>query len=81
MNKQKKIQVTNITENRKSSALENEIVRIVEKAMRNSQLQITAEDAKIIAKEVMPDLDKMISDKVRGHFFELGEYMMHKFKP
>lgn len=77
----KKVQMTDVADTRRSSTLENEIVRIVEKAMRNSQMQMTADDVKVIAREIMPDLDKMIADKVRHHFFELGEYMMEKFKP
>ncbi len=62
------------------SLLENEIVRIVDKAIINSKIQLAADDIRIIAHEVMPDLDRMIANKVSEHFLQIGQFLVDKFK-
>ena len=62
------------------SLLEKEIARIVDNAIRDSKIQLTADDIRIIAREVMPDLDRLIADKVSQHFCELGQFLVEKFK-
>lgn len=62
------------------SLLEKEIVRIVDKAILNSKIQLAAEDIKLIAREVMPDLDRLIANKVCQHFYEIGQFLTDKFK-
>lgn len=62
------------------SLLEQEIVRIVEEAIKNSKIQLAADDIRIIARGVMPDLDRMIANKVSQHFFEIGQFLTDKFK-
>jgi len=62
------------------SLLETEIARIVDNAIRDSKIQLAAEDIKIIAREVMPDLDRLIANKVSQHFYELGQFLTDKFK-
>ena len=47
--------------------------------MKDSQIELTAEDVKIIAREIMPDLDKLIADKVRLHFLAIGQFLIEKF--
>lgn len=74
----KRIQITDLKPG-PPSLLEQEIVRIVDKAIRNSQVQLAADDVKVIVKEIMPDIDKMISDKIKQHFHELGEYLVKRF--
>lgn len=61
------------------SLLEQEIVKIVDDAIRNSKIELTAEDVKIIAQEVMPDLDRLIATKVSQHFYEIGKFLVDKF--
>lgn len=63
----------------KPSLLEQEIVRIVDRAIKDSKVELTAEDIRIIAQEIMPDLDKIISDKVKMHFLALGQHIVEKF--
>lgn len=62
------------------SLLEKEIIRIVDKAILNSKIQLAADDVRIIAREVMPDLDRLIANKVSEHFFQLGKFLTDKFK-
>ena len=62
------------------SLLEKEIARIVDNAIRNSKIQLTVDDTKIIAREVMPDLDRLIANKVSQHFYEIGQFLTDKFK-
>ena len=61
------------------SLLEQEIVRIVDKAMKDSQIELTADDVKVIARDIMPDLDKLIADKVSMHFLAIGQFLIEKF--
>lgn len=63
------------------SLLEKEIERIVENAIRNSQIALAADDIRIIAHEVMPDIDRLIANKVSQHFYEIGKFISDKFKP
>jgi len=62
------------------SLLEKEIIRIVDKAILNSKIQLTADDVRIIAREVMPDLDRLIANKMSQHFYEIGKFLTDKFK-
>jgi len=65
--------------NNRPSLLEVEIARVVENAIRNSKVELAAEDIKVIAKEIMPDIDRMISEKVKIHFLAIGQYIVDKF--
>ena len=61
------------------SLLEKEIVRIVDKAIKDSKIQLAADDVRLIAQEIMPDIDRMIANKVSQHFCELGAFLVEKF--
>ena len=61
------------------SLLELEITRIVDKAIKDSKIDLTAEDIKIIVHEIMPDLDRMISKKIQLHFLAIGQFLIEKF--
>jgi len=74
MTKQRKVSIE------QPSLLEKEITRIVDKAIHNSKIQLAADDVRIIAKEVMPDIDRLIANKVSQHFFEIGAFLVEKFK-
>ena len=74
----KKIQINELKP-QPPSLLEQEIIRIVDKAIRNSQVQLAADDVKLIAKEIMPDLDKLVSDKIKKHFYEIGKFIVDRF--
>jgi hypothetical protein len=62
------------------SALEREMVRLIDQALKERLIELSIDDIKLIAKELMPDIDKMIADKVKSHFHEIGNFMVEKFK-
>jgi hypothetical protein len=62
-----------------TSALEAEIVRLIDQALKERLIELGLEDIKVIAKEIMPDIDKIISDKVKNHFYEIGLLLVKKF--
>lgn len=63
----------------KPSLLEQEIARIVDRAIKNSKVELAAEDIQIIAQDIMPDINKMISKKVKLHFLAIGQHIVEKF--
>jgi len=65
----------------RSGILEAEIIKIIEKVTRDNLLGLAAEDVKIIAKELMPDLDRMVSKKVKEHIYEIGVFLTERFHP
>lgn len=60
--------------------LEDHIKIIVERVIQEREINLAVEDVKIIVKEMMPDLDKMISRKVKEHFYLMGLFLMETFK-
>lgn len=52
---------------------------LTEEAVKSSQQKLTEEEIKSICKELLPDLDKMIADKIKGHFSELADFVLKKF--
>ena len=69
-----------ILEEEPSSALDQEIVRIVEKVLNERMIELASDDIKLIAKEMLPDLDRIISTKVKNHFYEIGLFLVEKFE-
>ena len=61
------------------SLLEQEIEKIVERVIKDSSIQLAIDDIKLIAHEVMPDIDMLIANKVSQHFVEIGEFIANKF--
>lgn len=60
--------------------LEDNIKAIIEQVIEDRELNLAAEDVKTIVKEIMPDLDKLISKKVKEHFYAIGLMLMENFK-
>lgn len=61
------------------SVLEQEIVKLIDKALRDRLIDLAIDDIRLIAKELMPDLDKMVSSRVKEHFYEIGSFLVQKF--
>lgn len=61
------------------SLLEQEIVKLIDKALKERLIDLAIDDIRIIAKELMPDLDRMISSRVKTHFYEIGSFLVGKF--
>jgi len=61
------------------SMLEQEIVKLIDKALKERLIELGLEDLQVIAKNVMPDLDRIISNRVKEHFYEIGSFLVQKF--
>jgi hypothetical protein len=62
------------------NSLESIITQMVNEAVRNSQVELTKAEIKSIVYELLPNIDELISIKVKKHFLEIGEYIVDKFK-
>ena len=76
----KKKTIEELSESKELGSLEKEIVRIIQETSHTNLLGLAADDIKLIAKELMPDLDAMIAKKVKAHFYEMGQFLVDKFK-
>lgn len=61
------------------SLLEKEIVKLIDSALKERLIELGMDDIKVIAKELLPDFDRMISNRVKTHFYEIGSFLVGKF--
>ena len=61
------------------SMLEKEIVKLIDQALRERLIELAIDDIRLIAKELMPDFDRMISERVKTHFYEIGSFLVGKY--
>jgi hypothetical protein len=62
------------------SPLELEVLRIVKGALKDKDTEISADEIKYIVHQLLPDIDLLIANKVKQHFYELGMFLVEKFK-
>ena len=62
------------------SPLELEVLRIVKGALKDKDTEISADEIKYIVHQLLPDIDLLIANKVKQHFYELGMFLVDKFK-
>ena len=70
---------TDIEDEDEESMLEQEIVKLIDKALKERLIELSIDDIKLIAKELMPDFDRMIATRVKTHFYEIGSFLVQKF--
>ena len=70
----------NENEDKVVNPLESIIVGIVNDAVRKSQVELTKAEIKSIVYELLPNIDELISEKIKQHFLGIGEYIISKFK-
>ena len=68
-----------LSETDEDSMLEQEIVKLIDKALRERLIDLAIDDIRLIAKELMPDMDRMIATQVKSHFYEIGSFLVNKF--
>lgn len=61
------------------SMLEEEIIKIIDKALKERLVELAIDDIRLIARELMPDLDMIIANKVKEHFYQIGNFLVEKF--
>ncbi|MCK5610870.1 hypothetical protein KAR91_53850 [Candidatus Pacearchaeota archaeon] len=62
-----------------SQVMRNEIEELIESKI-SEEKDMTKEDMEDILKEVLPDLDKLISDKIKEHLTSLADYISKTMK-
>ena len=59
---------------------EEELRESIEKIINLVQVSLTKQEIREVIGAILPDIDKLISDKVKQHFIELAEFTVNKFK-
>jgi len=62
------------------SSLELEVLRIIQSALKDRDTEMSVDEIKYIVKELLPDIDALIANKVKQHFLEIGNFLVDKFK-
>lgn len=52
---------------------------LVNKILDEREIGLKKEDAQKIVEEIIPQLDKLISDRVKEHFVQLADHIKEKF--
>jgi nucleoid DNA-binding protein len=63
-----------------SAQIEQEIYEIVQKIIKTQNNPITSQDAKSIVDAILPEIDKLISKKIKKHFRLLAEHVLKNLK-
>lgn len=63
-----------------SSPIEAEIIRMVNKVLKVKDIELQEIEVKQIVRELLPDMDALIARKVKQHFYEIGSFLVEKFK-
>jgi len=62
-----------------SEQIEREVTDLVEKILEETQTKIVKGEISKIIEEILPDIDRLVSNKVRRHFVEIAEFIKEKF--
>jgi len=57
-------------------SIEAHIEQLIEKKI----IELTKRDVKVLVNEIMPDIDYIISNKIKEHFYQIGNFLAEKFK-
>lgn len=52
----------------------------IEQLIENKLTKLTKSDVKAFVSEIMPDIDQMIANKIKEHFYQIGNFLAEKFK-
>jgi len=63
------------------SDLEKSIKKIINDIVKSTTTQLEKNDIEDIINKIVPDIDKLVSKKVKSHFYEIGEFLVEKFDP
>jgi uncharacterized protein YpuA (DUF1002 family) len=68
------------TETKTEDAFRQAIRNIVKNVIEEEGLQLAHEDIQRIVHEAMPDFDRIISNKIQEHLYQIGNFLSEKFK-
>jgi nucleoid DNA-binding protein len=63
------------------SDFEKSIKILINDIVKSTELQIEKDDVEKIVQKILPNLDELVSKKVKQHFVEIGEFLVKKFDP
>ena len=63
------------------SEFEKSIKILINDIVKSTELQIEKDDVEKIVQKILPNLDELVSKKVKQHFVEIGEFLVKKFDP
>jgi len=63
-----------------SEEVEQEIIELVKKMIEETQNEVTKDEIKEVINSILPDIDELISVKVKQHFIEIAEFIKNKFQ-
>ena len=61
-------------------SFENMIREIAREVVEESQYEMSKAELKAIVYELLPNIDELISKKVKHHLLEIGEFIVSKTK-
>ena len=56
-----------------------ELQESMEKIIRLVKVDLTKQEIKEIVEAILPDIDELISNKIKQHFVELAQFILNKF--
>ncbi len=59
---------------------EKELQECIERLIQSIQIKLSKQEVKEIVENIIPDMDKLIANKVKQHFVEISEFIINKFK-
>lgn len=62
------------------SPLESELMRLIDKVLKDRESSISDSEVRQIVHELLPDIDRLIANKMKQHFYEIGNFLVEKFK-
>ena len=63
----------------KVNQLEDYIQSLIKDELRKREIELKESDAKQIVAKIIPELDKLASDRIKQHFLEIAEFIKSKF--
>jgi hypothetical protein len=53
---------------------------VIEDIIEEKLAKLTESDIKKLVREAMPNIDQMIANKIKEHFYQIGNFLVEKFK-
>ena len=63
----------------KVNQLEEYIKSLMKEELRKREIELKESDAQQIVAKIIPELDKMVAERVKQHFLEIAEFVKTKF--
>lgn len=60
-------------------SFQNELTNLIQKIVEKHESVIKKEDAKQIVQEIIPNLDELISKRIKTHFVEIAQFVLKQY--